>query len=73
MERFEDLTRLACHCPPIISILSALPCTTPETTLSLLTSWIAVQHTKEPLHAAYLITPSPETRNYQSLLSSFPT
>lgn len=33
----------------------------------------AVQHTKEPLHAAYLNMPSLETRNCQSLLSSFLT
>lgn len=33
----------------------------------------AVQRTKEPLHAAYLNTPSLETRNCQSLLSSFST
>lgn len=41
--------------------------------LSLSTFWIAVQRTKEPLHAAYLNTPSPETRNCQSLLSSVST
>lgn len=32
-------------------------------TLSLLRPWIAVQRTNEPLHAAYLNTPPPETHN----------
>lgn len=36
-------------------------------------TWATVQRTKEPLHAAYLNTPSLETRNPQSLLSSSST
>lgn len=42
-------------------------------TLSLLRPWIAVQRTNEPLHAAYLNTPTPETHNCQSLLSALST
>jgi hypothetical protein len=69
MGRFDVRAR---HPSPVYELFPVLWYNITSTPLAV-DIWVAVQRTKEPLHAAYLNARSQETRNCQSLLSSFST